>query len=241
VLPSGAVRKYRGALRAVDVSGTHLDTVNVVSLEYYLRGVVPREALSSWRPAALQAQAVAARTYSVFHRSRAARKAYDLCDTTSCQVYGGYDSEKASTNTAIAATAGQVRLYKGKPIIAEFSSSNGGATATGEVPYQVMKADSWDAYPGNGNPNVTWAVTRTAAEVQAVFDVGSIRSLRVLKRTGIGPAGGRALTVEAVGSKGRRVLTADQVRIRLHLRSGWIAFPVGPLDMPTNPVEVAGR
>jgi len=46
----------------------------------------------------------------------------------------------------------------------------------------------------------------------------------VLKRTGIGPSGGRALTVEAVGSKGRRVLTADQVRIRLHLRSGWIAF-----------------
>ena len=241
ILPSGAVRRYRGALRAIDVSGAHLDTVNVVSLDYYLRGVVPREALSSWRPAALQAQAVAARTYSVFHRSRAARKAYDLCDTTSCQVYGGYDSEKASTNKAVAATAGQIRLSKGKPIIAEFSSSNGGATAAGEVPYQVLKADSWDAYPNNGNPNVTWTVTRTAAEVQAVFDVGSIRSLRVLKRTGVGPSGGRALTVEAVGSKGRRVLTADQVRIRLHLRSGWIAFPVKPLDMPTDAVVGTDR
>ena len=241
ILPSGAVRRYRGALRSIDVSGAHLDTVNVVSLDYYLRGVVPREALSSWRPAALQAQAVAARTYSVFHRSAAARKAYDLCDTTSCQVYGGYDSEKASTNTAVAATAGQIRLYKGKPIIAEFSSSNGGATAVGDVPYQVLKADGWDAYPNNGNPNVTWTVTRTAAEVQAVFDVGSIRSLRVLKRTGVGPSGGRALTVEAVGSKGRRVLTADQVRIRLHLRSAWIAFPVSPLDMPTDPVADTGR
>lgn len=238
ILPSGAVRRYRGALRAIDVSGAHLDTVNVVSLEYYLRGVVPREALSSWRPAALQAQAVAARTYSVFHRSRAARKAYDLCDTTSCQVYGGYDSEKASTNTAIAATAGQIRLYKGRPIIAEFSSSNGGATAAGDVPYQVMKADGWDAYPGNGNPNVTWTVTRTAAEVQALFDVGSIRSLRVLKRTGVGPAGGRALTVEAVGSKGKRVLTADQLRGKLHLKSGWIAFPLG---ISTMPPELPGR
>ena len=233
--------RYAGiAVRSgpIDVSGAHLDTVNVVSLEYYLRGVVPREALSSWRPAALQAQAVAARTYSVFHRNRAARKAYDLCDTTSCQVYGGYDSEKASTNTAIAATAGQVRLYKGKPIIAEFSSSNGGATAVGEVPYQVMKADGWDAYPGNGNPNVTWTVTRTAAEVQAVFDVGSIRSLRVLKRTGVGPSGGRALTVEAVGSKGRRVLTgrsgpdpaASAVRPGSRSR-------LSPLDIPTDPVE----
>ncbi|WP_433166325.1 SpoIID/LytB domain-containing protein [Kribbella sp. CA-247076] len=240
VLPSGAVRRYRGALRAVDVSGAHLDTVNVVSLEYYLRGVVPREALSSWRPAALQAQAVAARTYSVFHRSRATRRAYDLCDTISCQVYGGYDSEKASTNTAIAATAGQVRLYQGKPIIAEFSSSNGGATASGPIPYQVMKPDGWDAYPGNGNPNVTWTVTRTAAQLQSAFDVGSIRSLRVLKRSGVGPGGGRTLTVEAVGSKGRRVLTGDQVRGRLRLKSSWFAFVPSPLDIPIEPDRTAG-
>jgi stage II sporulation protein D len=209
ILPSGAVRRYRGALRAIDVSGAHLDTVNVVALDHYLRGVVPREALSSWKPAALQAQAVAARTYSVFHRGRAAQKAYDLCDTTSCQVYGGYDSEETSTNNAIAATAGRIRLYKGKPIIAEFSSSNGGATAAGELPYQVMKADPWDAYPHNGNPNVTWTVTRTAAALQATFGVGSIRSLRVLKRTGVGPGGGRALTVQAVGSRGTvRTLTS---------------------------------
>jgi SpoIID/LytB domain protein len=46
-------------------------------------------------------------------------------------VYGGYDSQQASTNTAITATAGQIRLYEGKPIMAEFSSSNGGATAGG--------------------------------------------------------------------------------------------------------------
>jgi stage II sporulation protein D len=241
ILPSGAVRRYRGGLRAIDVPGKHLDTVNVVSLEYYLRGVVPREALSSWRPAALQAQAVAARTYSVFHRSRSAKRAYDLCDTIACQVYGGYEDEKSATNAAITATAGQVRLYKGKPIIAEFSSSNGGATAAGQVPYQVMKVDSWDAYPGNGNPNVTWTVTRKTAEIQAVFDVGTLRSLRVITRTGVGPSGGRAARVEAVGSKGRRELSADQLRGRLHLKSAWIAFPVAPLGMSTLPEQVLSR
>jgi SpoIID/LytB domain protein len=225
ILPSGAARRFRGALRAVDVAGAHLDTVNVLSVEYYLRGVVPRESLASWRAAALQAQAVAARTYAVFHRNGAARKTSDLCDTTACQVYGGYDSERASTNTAVAATAGQIRLYRGKAIIAEYSSSNGGATKAGPVPYQVTKVDKWDAYPKNGNPNVTWRVTRTAAQLEAALGVGSIRSLRVLKRTGVGPSGGRALTVEAVGSRGRRVLSADLVRSRLHLRSDWIAFP----------------
>ncbi|GAA1157353.1 hypothetical protein GCM10009630_64410 [Kribbella jejuensis] len=242
ILPSGAVRRYRGVLRAIDVDGAHLDTVNVLPLEYYLRGVVPREAVTSWRPAALQAQAVAARTYSVFHRNRATARAYDLCDTTSCQVYGGYDDEETSTNNAIADTAGQIRLYNGKPIIAEFSSSNGGATAAGDVPYQLTKVDSWDAYPKNGNPNVTWKVTRTAAEMQAVFQVGTIRYVRVLKRTGVGPGGGRALTVQAVGSRGSRVLTADQVRIRLHLRSSWISFPaVRSLDISTDSSVVPGR
>ncbi|WP_433016945.1 SpoIID/LytB domain-containing protein [Kribbella sp. CA-294648] len=224
VLPSGAVVRYRGALRSADVAGAHFDTVNVLSLELYLRGVVPREAVTSWRPAALQVQSVAARTYSVYHRNRAAKRAYDLCDTTSCQVYGGYNAEVASTNAAIAATAGQIRLYQGKPIIAEFSSSNGGATADGDAPYQVVKADPWDAYPGNKNPNVAWKVTRTSSQLQAAFGVGSLRSLRVVRRTGVGPSGGRVLSVEAVGSKGRVVLSGDQVRSRLRLRSAWFAF-----------------
>jgi stage II sporulation protein D len=77
--------------------------------------------------------------------------------------------------------------------------------------------------------------------MQSVFAVGSIRYVRVLKRSGVGPGGGRALTIEAVGSKGKRVLTADQVRIRLHLKSGWISFPARSLDMPTNVAEAPGR
>ena len=151
VLPSGAVRRYRGALRAVDVSGTHLDTVNVVSLEYYLRGVVPREALSSWRPAALQAQAVAARTYSVFHRNRATGKAYDLCDTTSCQVYGGVDKEVASTNDAVQATAQEILTFNGEPAFTQFSASSGGWTSAGGFPYLPTKADPWDDTPSNSS------------------------------------------------------------------------------------------
>ncbi|GAA0938920.1 hypothetical protein GCM10009554_28240 [Kribbella koreensis] len=238
ILPSGKVVGYRGVLRPADLSGAHFDTINELPLELYLRGVVPREAVTTWKPAALQVQAVAARTYSVFHRNRSTKRAYDLCDTTACQVYGGYNDEEKTTNAAIAATAGQVRLYQGKPIMAEFSSSNGGATADGPVAYQVMKADSWDSYPGNKNPNVTWTVTRTSSQLQATFGVGTLRSLRVVRRTGVGPSGGRVLTVEAIGSKGKVVLTGDQVRLRLHMRSAWFAFAgVQPLvlDMPTEP------
>jgi SpoIID/LytB domain protein len=238
ILPTGRQATYRGIIRATDTAGSHLDTVNVLSLETYLRGVVPREAVVTWRPVALQAQAVAARTYAVYHRKRAGNRAYDLCDTIACQVYGGYGDEEPSTNAAVTATAGQIRLYRNTPIIAEFSSSNGGATAAGDTPYQLIKADSWDAYPGNRNPNASWTVTRPTAQLQAAFGVGAIRSLRVIARTGIGPGGGRVLKVEAVGASGKKVLTGDQLRGKLSLRSAWFSFvPPQPLalDIPTIP------
>lgn len=238
ILPSGSQVGYRGILRATDVAGAHLDTVNVLSLETYLKGVVPREALSTWRPAALQAQAVAARTYAAYHRKRSANRAYDLCDTILCQVYGGYGSEESSTNSAIAATSGQIRLYKSSPIIAEFSSSNGGATTPGDLAYQVQKVDGWDAYPGNRNPNASWTVTRPTARLQAAFGVGVLRSLKVTARTGVGPGGGRVLRVEAVGTNGKKkAMTGDQLRSKLSLRSAWFSFvPSSPstLDMTTD-------
>ncbi|TDU88577.1 SpoIID/LytB domain protein [Kribbella voronezhensis] len=238
ILPSGSQARYRGILRAIDTSGPHLDTVNVLSLETYLRGVVPREALYTWRPAALQAQAVAARTYAVYHRRRSTERAYDLCDTILCQVYGGYNSEESSTNAAIAATAGQIRLYKSVPIIAEFSSSNGGATTPGDLAYQVQKVDTWDAYPGNRNPNASWTVTRPTSQVQAAFGVGVLRSLKVTARTGVGPGGGRVLRVEAVGVNGqKKAMTGDQLRSRLRLRSAWFSFvpaPASALDISSD-------
>ncbi|GAA1660995.1 hypothetical protein GCM10009744_63430 [Kribbella alba] len=238
ILPTGRQATYRGIIRATDTAGSHLDTVNVLSLETYLRGVVPREAVVTWRPTALQAQAVAARTYAVYHRKRAGNRAYDLCDTIACQVYGGYADEEPSTNAAVTATGGQIRLYRNTPIIAEFSSSNGGATEAGDAPYQLVKTDSWDAYPGNRNPNASWTVTRPTAQLQAAFGVGAIRSLRVIARTGVGPGGGRVLKVEAVGASGKKVLTGDQLRGKLSLRSAWFSFvPPQPiaLDMPTTP------
>jgi stage II sporulation protein D len=223
ILPDGSSRPYRGALRAADRSGSELDTLNVLGLDLYVRGVVPKEAITSWRPAALQAQAIAARTYSVSHRDRAvaAGKDYDLCDTVSCQVYGGYAAEVPSTNSAVAATAGRIRTHRGRPILAEFSSSNGGYTAPGPVPYQVGKADPYDGYPGNGNPNHSWTVTLDRATVQAGLGVGTLRRIRVDDRNGLGAWGGRVVTVTAVGSAGSKRLTGERMRFALGVRSAW--------------------
>jgi len=99
-LPDGTSRDYRGAVQAVRLSATQSESVAVLPLDDYLLGVVPQEAYSSWRPAALQAQAVAARSYSAYQRAHAGSRSYDLCDSTACQVFRGSTVYDASGTPA---------------------------------------------------------------------------------------------------------------------------------------------
>jgi SpoIID/LytB domain protein len=223
VLPTGAVVPYRGALRMADRPATDIDTINVVLLEYYLRGVVPKEAITSWRAAALQAQAVAARTYADRKRKAAitAGSDFDLCDTTSCQVYGGAAAEVASTNTAIAATSGRIRTYGGQPIDAQFSSSNGGYTAPGGLAYLPAKPDPYDDYAHSGNPNANWTVTMAKTTAGTRLGVGTLTELLVLTRNTYGTWGGRVVSVRATGTTATKTLTGEQVRFALGIKSDW--------------------
>ena len=141
---------YRGSLRVARLT-SGLAIINVIRVEDYLRGVVPREVPSSWPAEALKAQAVAARSYAAIHFGSAG--AYDLyCDTRS-QAYNGADGEAASTNAAVAATRGVVPTYGGKPITAYFFSTSGGHTenienvwGTAPVPYLKGVDDPYDTY-----------------------------------------------------------------------------------------------
>ena len=92
----GAKRMYRGDLVLRKTGGT-LAVINEIPVEQYLLGVVPREMPASWPSAALQAQAVEARTYALRVRefARAQRKAWDICATAACQVYGVRSSRRS--------------------------------------------------------------------------------------------------------------------------------------------------
>ena len=132
--------RYRGRLRILAATGG-LSAVNVVSLEDYLRGVVPREVPSAWQPEALQAQAVAARSYAIATR-KPATSAFDLYLDERSQVYGGIEAEQPTASAAVDATAGQVVIYEGKPIVAYFSSSTGGRSAAVEEVFSNGRADA---------------------------------------------------------------------------------------------------
>ena len=213
--PGGTSRDYRGVVRSVKLSATSLASVNALPMESYLRGVVPRESVSSWKPAALQAQAIAARSYSTYKRDHTSSSgAADICDSTQCQVYGGagvYGAdgsrtalEPTTTDDAISATAGVVRTYGGAAILAEFSSSNGGWSTDGGLPYLVAQRDDWDGVTGSSVHS--WTATLTTAQIEARYpSVGKLQRISVTGRDGNGDWGGRvnSVVLEGVNTAGQ--------------------------------------
>jgi SpoIID/LytB domain protein len=216
VTPAGEAA-YRGRLSAVPGVGT----VDTLPLEDYVRGVVTREMPASWPAEAIAAQAVAARTYAV--RSRSAARAYDVCDTTACQVYGGVAGETAAGDAAVGATSGTVLTYDGAPALTMYSSSNGGRALSAGLPYLVDRRDPWDDWAPN--PNHTWMrrVADTALEALRPA-VGDLTGVEVTGREGGGEWGGRVTGLRLVGTTGSAVVPGDELKAALGLKERWFAL-----------------
>jgi stage II sporulation protein D len=215
---------YRGTLRlASPSSGSRArDTVNVLSLDAYVKGVVPYEMPASWRQSALRAQAVAARTFAAWERSQNRDSDYQICDTTSCQVYGGLPAEQDSSNRAVDATAGKIVTYHGRPAMAQFASSSGGWTSYGGEPYLPAKRDPWDRF--SGNPMHTWSDRVSASVLERDHPgIGRLLAIHVLTRDGHGAWGGRVESVVLRGSKGKAHVTGDDIRWAYGLPSDWFS------------------
>jgi len=221
VTPSGNAR-YRGRLSAeAPTAGSRArNTINTLTLENYLKGVVPREMPASWSPAAVRAQAVAARTYAAYERDHATGP---LCDTTSCQVYGGYDAEYPASNDAVQMTSHEVLLYQGAPAFTQFASSSGGWTSAGSVPYLSAKRDPYDGWVGN--PVHSWSTRVSDALIESKWPgIGNLTRISVTRRDGNGEWGGRVGSVTLVGGQRRVVVSGDTLRAVLGLRSTWVTF-----------------
>jgi SpoIID/LytB domain protein len=232
---SGFTRKaYRGSLE-VHRSASSVRAVNAVPMESYLRSVVPNEMPSSWPSEALRAQAVAARSYAM--REMQDRTGYfDVYDTTASQVYPGarlYDGswrvtrsyEYATTDAAVSATSGVHLRYAGRPALTMFSSSNGGVTAAGNLPYLTRKADRWDA-AAVANSRRNWTDSVSAAALERSFSqIGRLERIRVISREGLGDWGGRVLSMRLEGSRGSVTVSGDwRIRSALGTNSSYLTF-----------------
>jgi stage II sporulation protein D len=221
---------YRGSLQSRTPSGTSSSkrvTVDKVSLEAYVQGVVASEMPASWSPAALRAQAIAARSYAAFEVRSSTNPRWNLCDSSHCQVYGGLSAEQPASNAAVSATRKQVRMFHGAPAFTQFGSSDGGWTADGGKPYLLAQRDPYEK--GSGNPFHSWTAKVSSKTVESVWpSLGNLTGITVKERDGHGQWNGRVVTMTLHGSKGDvKDLSGETFRSDLGLRSTWFTISVG--------------
>jgi stage II sporulation protein D len=195
-------------------------------LERYVRGVVAAEMPPSWPAAALEAQAVASRTYAL--TSRAGGSRFDVYADTRSQVYRGAAAETPQTNAAVAATAGQVVEYEGLPVATYFFAASGGMTENIENSFIGVEPEPWlvgveDPYDSAHSP--TWKLTLSfAAAAKRLHGLvkGTFRGIEVLTR-GASP---RIVTAEVLGSRGVTSISGPELAGRFGLESTWAFFSV---------------
>ncbi len=219
---------YRGTLQ-VRNANSKLLLINRLGMEAYLRGVVPWDMPPSWAPAALESQAIAARSYAEATRRSGA---FDFYADVRDQAYGGASAETAATNRAVLATAGKVAVYGGEPITAFFHSASGGHTESsanvfGPAPYLKAVRDvdrAGRAYESRAYANSPWMSWQgeIAPNGSPRFGVGSIRQIEVLDRA----PSGRVTKVRVKGTEGERAVSGQQ-EIRFGLKSSGIKLADG--------------
>lgn len=236
---SGRTTWYPGSLRVyTDGAGSLARTINITTLEEYLKGVVPHEMPQYFHPEALEVQAVAARSYALAGESRSwivgppsARYA-DTCDTTYCQVYHGHLQRDSSgrtlyrtydsTDAAIDRTTGVIRILNANGAVArtEFHSTSGGWTKPGT--FRAVEDLGDDV-----SSRHTWTVTKPVSALEAKCG-GDFQRIDVVQRNGLGAGGGRVLQADLVCSNRTMRVSGDDIRIWLGLWSDW--WYVGTTD-----------
>ena len=216
--------RYRGSLE-LDLSDGRLDVINRVGIESYLRGVVPSESPPSWPPAELEAQAIAARSYTLASPPQQPG-GFDLYADTRSQQYGGYDAETPATDAAVSATAGEVVTYDGKPVPTYYFASSGGATESiqnvfmGAAPEPYLTA-VLDPYDTTRFGPITMSLQSAQRRLAGIVR-GTLRSI-VVTRRGLSP---RVVSASVVGSQGTTSVSGQALAAALGLQSTWACFTV---------------
>jgi SpoIID/LytB domain protein len=224
---------YRGTIEAFDyfgaqTSGEHLErTINTVPLEQYVADVTPGESPAGWGAyggtsaspqgepwgfQALEAQAVAVRSYVLYVIGHGGWYGYaSICDDI-CQYYSrGIGFESPFSNLAASDTKGVYLEQGGRSAVTEYESSSGGYTE--KLSYGYPGGSTiFDAVPDAGdqvciggqatlgcNPWHTWTVSIPVATVEHAFgSVGTLESVKVTLKD----VSRRVETIEIIGKDG---------------------------------------
>lgn len=198
--------------------------VKRVPLERYVEGVVAAEVSADWPMAALEAQAVASRTYAL--TAHAGGSKFDVYSDTRSQMYLGKAAETPRTNAAVQATAGQIVTYGGQPAITYFFASSGGHTESVQDAFAGSTPEPWlvgvpDPYDGGSLHRWTIELSIHEAGVRLKgLTKGKLKGIEVVRR-GSSP---RIVSAYILGSKGKALVSGGQIAERLGMYSTWAHF-----------------
>ena len=216
------------------ILGYRLEVTNTVRLhDEYLWGI--GEMPSSWPLAALQAQAIASRTYAL-NKGATIRTACDcnIYSASQDQAFVGYSKEtektfgplwKAAVNsTSTDDSTGLSVLFKSAPISAYFSSSSGGITESAQnvwgtaVPYAIAVPDPWSLDPKINSKYASWLRPVTQSAISSAFGLSDVATLFVNSKD----TSGRVATITATSSIGKTAkLTGGAFASKAKLPSAW--------------------
>ena len=225
-------KNYRGSIRFIPM-GNSLATVNIVDVEDYVKGIIPKEIGASTTMEALKVQAVISRSFAYANWNKFEKQGYNLDDTSASQAYAGMSVETKNTNLAVDETRGQVLYYGNEVANTIFHATSGGTTESIE-----------DVWGGNGVPylksmaaphsvkthNSQWKATYKKSELNRIFsEVGDVRAIRVIDRS----SSGRIKRLAVEGSRGIKEMTGNQFRMRMgSVRFKSTDFQTSALETP---------
>jgi SpoIID/LytB domain protein len=244
----GETKQYKyGQIVVKSISNavsSYLAVTNTLRLhDEYLWGI--GEVPSSWPPAALEAQAIAARTYALTKLSRVRTECdCQIYSTTVDQNFVGYSKEieriygikwkEAVNRTFVDENSALVIIFEGKPINAFYSSSSGGSTQDvkdvwgSSIAYLQGVPDPWSLDPKINPRYANWERQVSQKDMATAFGLDSIKSFRVDSRSKTESA----LLITAFSTTGRSSTLAGEIfRARTKLPSTWIRDTVN-IEVP---------
>lgn len=231
ITQTGAIKLAYGFLSVRNVNSKLEVTTNLKLDTEYLYGI--GEMSSTWPTAALQAQAIASRTYGLA-RMNGIKKDCDcnLYATKYDQVFTGYakESEKkigSLWKSAVDSTSGQVITFNGQPINVYFSSSSGGITQSSAdvwgtaFPYLTNVPDPWSLDIVLNPTYAHWQRVISQSEMASAFSLTDIQKVVIDKLS----SAQAALTLTAISSGGTsKTLSVSDFKVKLKLPSSWFAI-----------------
>lgn len=240
---TGKLNSYRGQVEFLRNTGSDMTIINVLSLEEYLYGVVPNELEALAPVEALKVQAIAARTYTYKSINKHAKYGFNLCSTTDCHVYKGYDSESQITNKIIDDTKDMVVTYKGALAETLYFSSSGGKTEAAvnvwgtDFPYLQSVEDE---YESGQSYKYNWDMTFTIDEISQKlknYNIGTVTGMEITKYS----EAGRPIEIIVKGTLNPEgvVISKDKCRTFLGLYSQWFTINTNAnINVSVNKVDV---